>query len=92
MKNLIVYVHGKGGSAQKAEHYAALFPNHEVIGFDYRSQTPWEAKDEFPAFFAERHHADLTVVPGGEHWFHTDEQMGFLDEWIRELSLKDVCV
>ena len=54
MKNLVVYVHGKGGSAQEAEHYKTLFPNHEAIVFDYRSQTPWEAKKEFPAFFAEQ--------------------------------------
>lgn len=159
MKDLIVYVHGKGGSAGEAEHYAMLFPCHEVIGFDYHSQTPWDAKKEFFAFFTEQrsrcehltlvansigaffalssldetlsweylcyvrrhpiiwnvptcilygehdnltsietvsafatqHHADLTVMPGGEHWFHTDKQMQFLDQWIRECSLKDVC-
>ena len=203
MKDLIVYVHGKGGSAEEAEHYKMLFPNHEVIGFDYRSQTPWEAKEEFFTFFAEkkkqcthitliansigayfalssldetlvdrayfispivdmetlicnmmqwscvteqelaekqeiptnfgetlswnylcyvrqhpiiwnvltcilygehdnltsietisafakRHHADLTVMPNGEHWFHTEEQIQFLDEWILEYVLKDV--
>ena len=27
--------------------------------------------------------APLTVMPGGEHWFHTPEQMAFLDDWIR---------
>ena len=204
MKDLIVYVHGKGGSAGEAEHYKTLFPNHEVIGFDYRSQTPWKAKKEFVAFFAEKkkqckhliliansigaffalssldetlvdrayfispivdmenlicnmmqwsnvteqelaekreiatnfgetlsweylcyvrkypiiwnvptcilygehdnltsietvsafaaqHHADLTVMPDGEHWFHTEEQMQFLDHWVRECSLKEVC-
>ena len=202
MKRLIVYVHGKGGSAQEAEHYKSLFPKDEVIGFDYHSQTPWEAKKEFLAFFTEQrgrcehltlvansigafftlssldetlvdrayfispildmenlicnmmqwsnvtkqelaekreiatnfgetlsweylcyvrkhpiiwnvptcilygehdnltsietvsafaklHHADLTVIPGGEHWFHTDEQMQFLDKWIRERSVND---
>ena len=205
MKDLIVYVHGKGGSAQEAEHYKSLFPKDEVIGFDYHSQTPWEAKKEFLAFFTEqrgrcehltlvansigaffalssldetlvdrayfispivdmenlicnmmqwshvtkqelaekreiatnfgetlsweylcyvRKHpiiwnvptcilrygvddnltsietvsafaklqdAVVTVIPGGEHWFHTDEQMQFLDKWIRERSLNDVC-
>ena len=203
MKGLIVYVHGKGGSAEEAEHYKMLFPNHEVIGFDYRSQTPWDAREEFFTFFAEKkkqctrltliansigayfaltsldetladrayfispivdmetlicnmmqwsgvteleltekreiatafgetlsweylcyvrkhpiiwnvptcilygehdnltsietvsafakqHHADLTVMPNGEHWFHTEEQMQFLNEWIREYVLKDV--
>ena len=32
--------------------------------------------------FAAQHNADLTVMKNGEHWFHTDEQMKFLDEWI----------
>ena len=197
MKDLIVYVHGKGGSAQEAEHYKSLFPKDEVIGFDYHSQTPWESKKEFLAFFTEqrgrcehltlvansigayfalssldealvdrayfispvvdmenlicnmmqwsnvteqelaekreiatnfgeilsweylcyvrrhpmiwnvstcilygehdnltsietvsafakRYHAKLTVMPGGEHWFHTAEQMRFLDDWLKK--------
>ena len=33
--------------------------------------------------FAEKHGANLTVMKGGEHWFHTEEEMNFLDEWIR---------
>ena len=193
----VIYVHGKGGSADEAKHYQALFPNIRVSGFDYRSQTPWDAKSEFPAFFAAqrqrcgrliliansigaffslssldetlidrayfispvvdmeklignmmlwsnvtekelekrgeiatdfgetlswdylcyvrehpiawsvptyilygerdnltsmetisafaaRHNAELTVMPGGEHWFHTAEQMAFLDDWLTE--------
>ena len=44
MKQIVVYVHGKGGSAEEAEHYSALFPDSEVLGFDYRAQTPWEAR------------------------------------------------
>ena len=32
--------------------------------------------------FAARTGASLTVMPGGEHWFHTDGQMRFLGEWI----------
>ena len=176
MKDLIVYVHGKGGSAQEAENYKSLFPKDELIGFDYHSQTPWEAKKEFFAFFTEqrnrydhltlvansigaffalssldetlidqayfispivemenlicnmmqwsnvteqelaekreiatnlgealsweylcyvRQHPMIWNVPAcilyGEHWFHTEEQMQFLDQWIRERSLKDVC-
>ena len=196
MKHLVIYVHGKGGTADEAEHYQALFPGCEVIGFDYRAQTPWEAREEFPRFFdplradcrpltliansigaffsmsalsarqadralfispvvdmeklisdmmawanvteeelrarkeiatgfgetlswdwlcdvrlhpvrwdiptrilygehdnltspetmaafAARIGAPLTVMPGGEHWFHTPEQMAFLDRWIR---------
>ena len=52
MKTIMVYVHGKGGSAAEAEHYRTLFPEAEVVGFDYRAQTPWEAKEKFPPFFA----------------------------------------
>lgn len=33
--------------------------------------------------FAKTHNADLTVMENGEHWFHTEEQMKFLDDWIR---------
>lgn len=197
MKERIVYVHGKGGSAEEAEHYQSLFPDSKVIGFDYRAQTPWEARKEFQAFFAkqrqgfdrltliansigaffvlsaldetlvdrayfispvvdmekligdmmrwanvterelaekgaiptafgetlswdylcyvrahpvswrvptrilygecdnltsietisafaEKTGAALTVMPGGEHWFHTEEQMRFLDQWITD--------
>jgi hypothetical protein len=32
--------------------------------------------------FAKKHNATLTVMEGGEHWFHTEEQMRFLDDWI----------
>ena len=34
MKNIVIYVHGKGGSAEEAAHYKKLFPEAEVIGFD----------------------------------------------------------
>lgn len=54
MKDIIIYIHGKGGSAEEALHYKALFPGREVVGFDYRAQTPWEARAEFPVFFAEQ--------------------------------------
>lgn len=33
--------------------------------------------------FAKVRGASLTVMEGGEHWFHTEEQMRFLDAWIR---------
>lgn len=32
--------------------------------------------------FAKQSGAELTVMQGGEHWFHTAEQMRFLDDWI----------
>ena len=51
MKSLVIYVHGKGGNADEAEHYKPLFPNGDVIGFDYKAETPWDAKQEFSAYF-----------------------------------------
>lgn len=51
MKRLVIYVHGKGGSAEEAKHYQPLFADSDVLGFDYKSQNPWEAKSEFSQFF-----------------------------------------
>lgn len=33
--------------------------------------------------FAQAHHVSLTVMENGEHWFHTKEQMQFLDNWLK---------
>ena len=51
MKKLVIYVHGKGGTAEEAMHYRTLFVESDVIGFDYKSQNPWEAKREFSDFY-----------------------------------------
>lgn len=194
---IILYIHGKLGSAAESGYYKTLFPDCEVIGLDYKTFTPWETGIEIRAaaeklhnqygkiiliansigaffsmnadlnglverayfispivdmerlianmmawanvtetqlqeqsvihtefgedlsweylcyvrthqiewnvptsilyvskdnltsletirLFAERHNASLTVMDGGEHWFHTEEQMKFLDKWIKE--------
>ena len=191
----MIYIHGKNGSADECEFYKPLFPEYDVVGIDYKAETPWQARSEFPnlynnlcengdkviliansigsyfamqsladkridrAFFispivdmerlilnmmkwagvtekeliefgeietsfgetlsceylcyvrkhpikwdipteilyggndsltsidtvtsfAERTGAELTVMENGEHWFHTDEQMRFLDSWL----------
>ena len=36
--------------------------------------------------FADRIGADLTIMPNGEHWFHTEDQMRFLDNWLRDIN------
>ena len=184
MKNAVLYIHGKGGSATESEHYKSLFPDYDVMGLDYQTFTPWETgkeiyhavtrlKEEYDRViliansigayfsinadigamidrayfispivdmekliadrmtwtnvtedelkeqgvirtdfgedlsvpttilygrndaltsyetiiaFTEKRHASLTVMENGEHWFHTKEQMQFLDNWIREKS------
>lgn len=193
----VVYIHGKGGSAEESFHYKNLFPNSNVIGLDYKGWMPWEVskeieevvnklfntgndiciiansigafftmwadisdktnrayfispvvdmeklirdmmyfegiseeelreKGEIPTSFGENlswnylsivkdhkiewkvptkilygskdkltsyetilefskgQNRDLLVMEGGEHWFHTNEQMRFLDKWIME--------
>ncbi len=195
MKDLVLYIHGKGGSAAESEHYRPLFPDYMVMGLDYQTFSPWETGTEIRdavtklknsyenitliansigayfsmnagidglidrAYFispivnmerlirdmmawanvtdqplkekkvistnfgedlswdylcyvrrhpirwntpteilygkndnltaretvedfAREHNAGLTVMENGEHWFHTEEQMRFLEEWI----------
>ncbi len=36
--------------------------------------------------FAKQNNATLTVMRNGEHWFHTEEEMQFLDDWIRQVA------
>lgn len=50
-KTLVLYVHGKDGTACEAEHYQPIFPNCDVVGLEYKADTPWDAKTEFPTSF-----------------------------------------
>ena len=201
--NIVVYIHGKGGNINEEKHYRKLFPAYDVIGIDYKSSVPWEAREEIHnaildlkekyekiilvansigAFFAmnadiekylshayfispivdmeklivdmknwagisepylkdkgivhtnlgedlsweylcyvrkhpinwsvstdvlygskdnlaslesmttfvKTHQASLTIMEDGEHWFHTEEQMQFLDQWIRNCTMKGI--
>ena len=36
------------------------------------------------SIFADKINADLTVMENGEHWFHTEEQVRFLDDWFKK--------
>ena len=197
MKNVIIYVHGKGGNTEEANYYRKFFnDDFDIIGFDYKSENPWDARSEFSDYFdsitseynktiliansigayfslisladkkiekamlispivdmerlildmmtwanvseeelsikkeietpfgetlsreylsyvrknpiywniptgilyaekdnmtsistitdfSKKINANITVMPGGEHWFHTKEQMDFLDNWIK---------
>ena len=53
MKDLILYIHGKGGSAAECEHYKSLFPDDVVFSLDYRTFTPWETGAEIRAALEE---------------------------------------
>lgn len=73
MNKVIVYIHGKGGSAEEAKHYRSLFKDYDIIGFDYTAQSPWEAKDEFPNFFGSicRKYESVTVIANSIGAFFT---------------------
>lgn len=201
--NNVVYIHGKGGNINEAKHYRQLFPSYDVIGIDYKSSVPWEAREEIHnaildlkekyekiiliansigtfftmnadiekylshayfispivdmeklivdmmnwtgisesylkdkgivhtdfgedlsweylcyvrkhpiswsvstdilygskdnltsietmTAFVKTHHSSLTIMDDGEHWFHTEEQMQFLDQWIRNCIMKGI--
>ncbi len=62
------------------EHPLAWNTPTEILYGEADAMTPYDAVSAFAA----RIGAGLTVCPGGEHWFHTAEQMAFLDRWISE--------
>lgn len=41
------------------------------------NMTPRQIVEEYPL----QHNAELTVMEGGEHWFHTPEQLVILQKW-----------
>ena len=199
MKNVVIYIHGKYGTAEEAEHYKKIFNEADIIGFEYTSEYPGDFQKELSIFidniyakykkisiiansigayfimvsltnkhiekaffispivdmeklitdmmfleniteeelykkkeiktsfgetlswkyltfvrknpiewniptyilygenddltsyetilnFTNKSKANLTIMKGGEHWFHTDEQMEFLDNWIKNLA------
>lgn len=43
---VVLYIHGKGGSASECEYYRPLFPECDVFGLDHQTSTPWEIGEE----------------------------------------------
>ena len=62
MKKIAVYIHGKGGNVAEADHYKSLLNDYEVVGFDYKAETPWDAVTEFRAFFASLEDYDSVLL------------------------------
>ena len=68
--------------------YLCYVRNHPI---DWKVPTSilYGSRDNLTSFetisdFAKNHGATLAVMENGEHWFHTAEQMRFLDDWIRK--------
>ncbi len=64
MKKIVVYIHGKNGTIEEANHYSKLFPEYEVIGFDYKANAPWEAINEFQTYFEniKKEYSNITLI------------------------------
>ena len=63
-----------------------MLKNHPVK-WNVPTKILYGEKDNLTSFetmkdFADINKASLIVMKGGEHWFHTEEQMNFLDMWI----------
>lgn len=52
----------------------------EILYADGDNLTARSIIDEF----AQEHSAGITVMPNGEHWFHTKEQLDYLRRWERK--------
>lgn len=58
------------------------------IKWDIPTEILYAGKDNLTSLqtvdrFVRLHNANLTVMENGEHWFHTDEQIEFLDNWMK---------
>ena len=46
-----------------------------------RPEVDMVVSEETGRNFISQHHCHITIMPGGEHWFHTPEQYAFLKAW-----------
>ena len=53
----------------------------EILYAEYDNMTLRETVDNFVS----THQAKLTIMPKGEHWFHTPEQIAFLGKWLTSI-------
>ena len=51
MKQAVLYLHGKGGSADEAVYYKPFFPGADVVGVEYRGDNPWNAREDILAAY-----------------------------------------
>ncbi|WP_330694161.1 alpha/beta hydrolase [Lacrimispora sp.] len=69
----------------------------EYLGFIRRNPIKWDIPTEIlyaendnltsratVDIFVASHNANLTVMRNGEHWFHTEEQISFLNNWMKK--------
>lgn len=64
LNKALIYIHGKGGTADAAECFKPLFPDYDIYGFDYKSENPWDAEVEYKEYFTElsKEYSSITVI------------------------------
>ena len=67
--------------------YYSYVKDHPVNTWDKQTSILYGSKDEICAFddindFTQKFHCDLTVMEGGEHYFHTEEQLSCYRKWL----------
>jgi len=68
--------------------YLCYVREHPVT-WEIPTQILYGEKDNLTSYetiskFASQGNRTLTIMKNGEHWFHTEEQMKFLDNWIKQ--------
>lgn len=53
----------------------------EILYGENDSMTTFQTVKEF----IDSHDSHLTIMEGGEHWFHTEAQLDFLNQWMRNV-------
>lgn len=71
--------------------YYVYAKEHPITEWDSDTRVLYGSKDNLTERhvvdgFVERFHCILTVMEGGEHWFHTEEQLAVLNAWVRDNS------
>lgn len=71
--------------------YLIYSREHKIEKWDNHTAILYAGKDNLTNrdtvnHFAEHFHCHLSVMEQGEHWFHTEEQMKVLHQWVKEES------
>jgi len=72
--------------------YLLYAEQHQIVEWKSETKVLCGTKDNLTESwvvdnFVERFHCDLTVMKNGEHWFHTEEQLKFLRNWVNSQQL-----
>lgn len=74
-----------------ATNHSLCYVREHPLSWNISTNILYGEKDHLTSYetvskFARQIGATLTVMKGGEHWFHTKEQIKFLDGWIGQFA------